>query len=51
MKRRLFRSFAFAALGLVLLASLPFLLDIVSYEVDCINASLGNVRLHLEEFP
>jgi hypothetical protein len=51
MKRHLFRLAAFVAFGLLLLASLPFLLGIVSYEVDCIKASFGNGRLHLEEFP
>jgi hypothetical protein len=51
MKRHLFRLAAFVALGLLLLASLPLLLEIASYEVDCIKASFGNVRLHLEEFP
>jgi hypothetical protein len=51
MKRHLFRLAAFVALGLLLLASLPFLLGIVRHEMECIKVSFGNVRLHLEEFP
>jgi hypothetical protein len=50
-KRQLFRLAAFDAPGLLLLASLPFMLDIVSYGKGWINESLGNVQKHLEEFP